>query len=233
MALPPQTDDAFLREVDEELRREQFGNIWRRYGRLILAGVVIALAVFGGYLWWQAEREKAAGADGEKMIAALEAIGQGRAVEGQKTLGELAGGKNEGYRAIAKLALAARKLEQGDSKGASADYASIAGDQNLAQPFRDLALLRGTAAEFDTMKPEIAIERLKPLAVPGNPWFGSASEMTAVAWLQRGRVDKAGALFGAIAKDPKVPESIRARATRLAGALGIDAEAAIAAPVKE
>lgn len=223
MALTPQNEDAFLREVDEELRREQLGTFWRRYGRLLIGLVVAGLLAFGGYLWWQAEQEKAAGAAGEKLTQALEAVDQGRTAEGEAALKALAQGGTPGYAAAAKFALAARKLQAGDVAGAVRDYDALAADQELAEPFRNLATIRATAAAFDTLKPEAVIERLKPLAVQGGPWFGSAGEMTAAAWLKLSRPDKAGAIFGAIARDKSVPQSIRGRAIRIAGALGVDA----------
>ena len=43
MALTPQNNEAFIREVDEELRREQMSNIGRRYGLAIIAIVVPGL----------------------------------------------------------------------------------------------------------------------------------------------------------------------------------------------
>ncbi len=233
MALPPQSEEAFLREVDEELRREQIGNFWKRYGRLLLILLAVALAAFGGYLWWKAESEKAAGFAGEKMSAAIDALGRGKNAEAEKTLGELKLDKSDGYRAAARLTLAARKLEQGNAASAAADYDAIAADTALAQPFRDVALIRSVAAGFDQTPPAKTIERLKPLAVPGNAWFGSAAEMTAVSWLKLNRPDRAGPLFAAIAKDSNVPSSIRARAVRIAGALGVDAVPANAAPGKE
>ena len=94
-------------------------------------------------------------------------------------------------------------------------------------------MIRSVAAGFDQTPPAKTIERLKPLAVPGNAWFGSAAEMTAVSWLKLNRPDRAGPLFAAIAKDSNVPSTIRARAVRIAGALGVDAVPAIAAPGKE
>ena len=36
MASTPPNDEAFLREVDDELRREQIQTMWKRYGRLAL-----------------------------------------------------------------------------------------------------------------------------------------------------------------------------------------------------
>ena len=50
--------------------------------------------------------------------------------------------------------------------------------------------------------------------------------MTALALLKQGRRQEAGQLFTAIAKDPGVPDGIRARAMEVAGSLGIDAGAA-------
>ena len=72
------------------------------------------------------------------------------------------------------------------------------------------------------MAPEAVIARLKPLAEPGNPWFGSAGELVGMAYLKQGNKALAGPLFGAISRDAKVPESLRARARQMAGLLGYD-----------
>jgi len=67
------------------------------------------------------------------------------------------------------------------------------------------------------------IDRLKPLATPGNPWFGSAGELVAMAYLKQGRKELAGPLFAAIAKDEDVPQTLRSRTRQIAGQLGYDA----------
>jgi hypothetical protein len=106
-------------------------------------------------------------------------------------------------------------------------------DKGLAQPYRDLAAVRLTALEFDQMPPTDVIARLKPLTVAGNPWFGSAGEMTAMALLKMGRKDEAGRLFAAIAADDTVPDTIRSRAVQIAGTLGIDATASLPATARQ
>jgi hypothetical protein len=55
------------------------------------------------------------------------------------------------------------------------------------------------------------------------PWFGPAGELLALAYLKQGNKDLAGALFGAIAKDKDVPDTLKARARQMAGLLGFDA----------
>ena len=55
----------------------------------------------------------------------------------------------------------------------------------------------------------------------GNPWFGSAGEMVAIAQLKLNRPQQAARLFADMAKDESVPESIRSRAEQMAGSLGV------------
>jgi len=88
---------------------------------------------------------------------------------------------------------------------------------------RDLALIREMAASFDTRDPAEVVAKLTPLAVPGNPWFGSAGELVAMAHAEQGNSEQAGTLFGEIARNEDVPETLRARVRQMAGLMGVDA----------
>lgn len=223
MAVPPATNEAFLREVDEELRRDQLASFGKRYGRLLIAAVVIGLALFAGYLFWRNNRENAAGEEGEKLQSAYDALAANRPADAAKPLAELTGSSSEGHRALALFTQADILLQRNDLKGAAAKFGEVARGESYAPAFRDLALVRQTAAEFDTLKPEVVIDRLRPLAVPGNAYFGSAGEMMAVAHIRLGRRDLAGRLFGQIAQNENVPATLRQRAVQMAGLLGVDA----------
>lgn len=225
MALTPQNEDAFFREVDDELRREQIGSFWRSWGRLVAGGVVIGLAIFAGFLWWQHETRQKAGLASEQFTQALVEVGQGpqQQAPAKAKLDALAADGNDAYRAVSRLTLAAVALDKGDAKAATQGYAAIAADDKVAQPFRDLALIRQTAIEFDTLPPQQVVDRLKPLAEAGKPWFGSAAELVALAYVKQNKRDLAGPLLAAIAKDDSVPLTIRSRTRRLATAMGVDA----------
>ena len=222
MAIAPVNNEAFLREVDEEVRRDTALRFWQRWGRVAIGVVVVGLLAFGGWLWWSSARAQAAGVEGEQLSIALAELGENKPAAAQGKLAPLATSDVPGHRIAAKMTLADVKLGKGDTKGAAADFAAIAADAKLAQPYRDLATVREVAALYDTMPPAQVIARLKPLAVAGNPWFGSAGEMTVIAHLRSGQAKAAGALLTALVKDANVPESIRSRATQLAGTLGID-----------
>jgi hypothetical protein len=223
LASEPPVNEAFLREVDDELRRDQIEGFWKRWGRMLVGGVIGLLAIWAGWLWWQSRQNDAQGLDGEEMSAAVSALEAGNIGAATPALAKLKDSKFDGYRATARMADAALALQRGDTKAAVATYGEVVGDTKIAAPWRDLALVRKTAAEFDTLKPEEVIARLKPLAAAGNPWFGSAGEMTAIAYLKSGKPELAAKLFADIAKDEQVPETIRSRAVQMAGVLGVDA----------
>jgi hypothetical protein len=162
------------------------------------------------------------------MSAAIADIQASRKADAQAKLTALAADGGKGYHASALFAKAALAADAGDKKSAIALYASIAADSGTPQPFRDLALIRQTAIEYDMLKPAQVVDRLKPLAVEGEPWFGTAGELTAVAYLDMNRPTEAGRLLAAVAADPKVPQSLRGRAKRLAATLGADVATATA-----
>ncbi|MDR6788600.1 hypothetical protein J2Y58_001960 [Sphingomonas sp. BE138] len=230
MALTPQNNEAFLREVDDELRRDQALHVWRRYGKALIAALVIALAAFAAFLFWQHRQEQAAGREGEQLQSAYDALAANDAASAAAPLATLAQSKRDGYRVMAIFTQADVLLQKNDLKGAAARFASVAQDASAAQPFRDLALIRQTSAEFDTLKPEVIVERMRPLAVVGNPWLGSAGELMAAAYLQQGRRDLASQVFARIAADAQVPRSLRQRAVQMAGVLDEKTPAAPSAP---
>ena len=186
----------------------------------IVAAVIAGLAAFGGWLYWQHRQAEAAGGQGEQLQVAYDALAAGNPNAAAAPLTTLKQSGGDGYRALAAFTQADILLQKNDAKGAAAKFAAVAGDASLAQPFRDLALIRQTSAEFDTVKPQVVIDRLRPLAVPGGAWLGSAGELLGAAYLKLGKRAEAAQTFQRISQDKQVPESIRQRAVQLAGALG-------------
>ena len=227
MAQPPDITETFVREVDENLRRDQMQNFFKAYGSWLIVAVVLFLGASGGFIWWKQHQVQQSQAQVEKLAQIYKDIGSGNPSQSPQQLDEISKSGSKAVRASALFARAALALQQNDVKLATSTYKTIANDDGLPDPYRDAALIRQTALEFDQLKPEEAIARLQPLAKPGEPWFGSAGEMTALAMIKQGRKQEAGQLFAAIAKDQSVPETIRGRATQLASSLGIDVSAAL------
>lgn len=226
MALSPTNDAALLQEVDEAVRKDRLDTIMQRYGRWIIGGVLAALLAFGGYLFWSHRQDAARGEQAEELIAAFEKLGTNQPRAATAELQKIATEGDPAYRAVAQMQEANIKAQAGDLKAAAALMAKVAADTKLDQALRDLALIRQTAFEYDTLKPETVIARMKPMIDakdPASSWFASAAELSATAHYQLGQFDQAGALYGRIAKLPDVTRSLQSRSVQMAGMLGVDA----------
>ena len=227
LAEPPEYNETFLREVDENLRRDQLRDFGKQYGGWLIAAVALFLIASGAFIWWQQHKVQRSQHEVEKIAEVFKDIGSGASADDGKQLDELSDSGSKAVRATALFTRAALAIQQNALKLATAKYRAIADDSSLPKPYRDAALLRQTALEFDNLQPQDVISRLQPLAKPGTPWFGSAGEMTALALIKQGQSGQAAQLFAAIAKDRTVPDSIRARAVQIASSLGVDASAAL------
>lgn len=216
-------DEIAIREIDEAVRKDDTTQFLSRYGLAIggvLAAVLLGLA---GYLFWNSQVEAALEADSEELIRTIDYA----QAEDFRSVGErtdpLLDAETPGARTSARLMAASAAIEQGESARAVELYAQIAADADAPPALRDLALLREVATNFDDREPANIIARLEPLVEPGNPFYGSAAELTAIAHLEAGNPQEAGTLFAAIAQNEDLPAALRDRALQMTGQLGIDA----------
>ena len=216
-------EDVLLREVDDAVRQDQYADFARRFGRPLIGLVVLGLAAFGGYLYWDHRQEQAMEQQSEALVSALDQIEAGNLKSGADRLDPVIAEGAGAARATARMLKAGVAMEQGNLDEAASLFAEVAADGDAPQALRDLATIREVTASFDSMKPADVVARLKPLAIPGNSYFGSAGELVAIAYLEQGKKDEAGTLFAEIAKNEDVPESLRSRARQMAGLLGVDA----------
>ena len=213
--------EALLREVDEAVRTDTFEGFARKYGTAIVGGVVLLLAAFGGYLWWNSSQKAEREVVSEELIRGIDQVeGNANASETLATV-EADGGPAQQAAAIMLRASAAQR--QGNNAEAIKLFDQVAAMGDAPAALRDGATIRAVAAGYDTMQPSDVIQRLAPLAKPGNPWFASAAEMSAHAYLAQGKPNQAGPLLVAIAQDDTLPNTIRQRTRQLAGSLGFDA----------
>lgn len=215
--------DALLREVDDAVRQGDFESFMSQWGKPLLGIVVSGLAAFGGYLYWDHRQELAQEKDAEVLVAALDQIEAGNLQSGYDGLADLASDVDDGPSAAAAMLRAGIAAQQKRPDEAAKIFAAIAADKDAPPAFRELAKLREVAVRYDSMKSDEVVTALKPLALPGKPYFASAAEMLAHAYLDQGKKAEAGALLAQIAKDDTAPASLRSRSRQLAGVLGVDA----------
>lgn len=212
-----------MREVDDAVRQDQVGTVARRYGIAIIAALVLLLAAFGGWLLWRNFEDNRLEERSEELVLAIDEAEAGSIGVAEQELAALADDAPAAQQTIARLLRAGIAAQQARTGEALALYDEVAADEDAPGPYRDFAAIRAVMSDYDAIAPQQVIDRLGPLAVPGNAWYGSAGELVALAYLQLGREEEAGPLLAAIARDASVPQSLRARTRQLAGLLGYDA----------
>ena len=201
-----------FQEIDEELRRDNLQQLWKKYGNYVIALavlVVIGTAAVVGYRTYLDKRREAQGA---QYTAALDLVRQGKDADAAAAFASLAQTADSGRALLARFEQAASKVNTGDVPGAMAIYDQIAADSSVDQGFRDTATLLSARYTLDKGDTQTAIAKLQPLASGAGPWHSLALELTALAELRSGQTAKARGDFEALAKDATAPQGVRQRA---------------------
>lgn len=202
-------------EVDEEVRREQLKKLWERYGNYVIAAafaVVLGVAAYRGYEWWQDRKAFEAGA---AYDAAAQFADAGKHEEAEAAFGKLATEGTAGYRMLARLRQAAEIAER-DPTAAVAAYDAIARD-NAGEPLvGELAAVRAAFLLVDTAKLDEMVQRLDPVAQPKGTFRHAARELLALSAWHNGDAAATRRWTDAAKSDPEAPPALRSRMEVLA-----------------
>lgn len=222
--------DALMREVDEELRREQFKRLWDQYGTYIVAAALALLLGIGGYKWWEGRTIANAERAGQQFEQALDLAAAGKTDEAQKLLQTITSGGGGSYPALAQLALAGQAAKDGKADVAAAAFDAAAANSS-DQLVKDFAKLQSMSLKIDSADFTEVQNRLNDLIGDTNPWRYLARELLGVAALRSGKLDEARSVLAPLSADPRAPADMRERAGALMN-LVVSAELARTAPGK-
>lgn len=202
-------NDEFIREVDEDYRRDKVLEIWRRYSGVIIALAVLLVAGVAGWRYWQNQQRVASETASVQFDEANRLAREGKASEADKAFDALETQGPAGYRLLARFRAAAETAKRDPGAGA-AEFDKLAGDTGLGDGLRDLARLRAALLRLDGTEPDPALANLQGLAA-GTPFRHTAREMLGLAALKKGDFEEAGRWFDQIVADPDTPRSLRER----------------------
>lgn len=216
-------DEVLLREIDDAVREDQYRELGQKYGKPASLILILGLTLFGGYLFWDSQHESSLEASSETLISALDQAEAGNLDTASAYVAVLSEESQVATLASALMMQAGIAMNQNRVSDAVAIYARVAADEETPTIIKNLALIRELSASFDTRDPIEIVNKIEPLAIKESPWFGSAGELLAMAYAELGQMEKAGELFGEIARTEGIPETLRARARQMAGMMGVDA----------
>jgi len=203
-----------FQEVDEEVRREQLKKLWDRYGNYAVAAVVLVvviIAAWRGYQWWEAKKAAESGAAFEAAVTLAEG---GKHADAEAAFAKIVADGTSGYRHLARLREAAQ-LAQTDAKAAIAAYEKIAANASVGPALQDLAALRAGAMLVDAGSFDEARRMLEPLAANDRTFRHTARELLVLAAWRAGDGSGAKRWFDMISTDAQTPPATRSRVEML------------------
>jgi hypothetical protein len=208
-------NDALFREVDEELRREQFAKLWDRFGIYFIGLAVAVVVAVAGAKLWESQRLAAANAAGAEYEAAVALATSGKTEDAAKAFEAIGSSGPAGYAALARLSEAGAYLKLDKRAEALAVFDKLADDRSADPLLPNFARLQAASlrlgeADFTEMQ-----NRLKPLTADDSPWRFTARELLGTAALKAGKLDEARATLAPLLADPGLGQGANERIGRL------------------
>lgn len=204
--------DTFMREVQEEIRRERLARLWDRYG-VIGIGLAIALVIGVGVYQYnqhttQAAREKA----GVEFEAAARLASEGKVEDAQKAFDAMVKTAPAGYGTLARLRAAGALATENKRAEAVAAYDAVVKDTSSDVLLRDFAAVQAALLRVDEADWTEMQNRLKDLTSDTNAWRAPARELLGLAAFKAGNQDEARKAFEQVLADTSAPPSTAERA---------------------
>jgi len=194
--------DSLLKEVDDALRADRAGALWRKHRRFIITLGVIVIAATAANSAWQSYREARGGRILAALVANQQLLEHGNISEAAEGFQSIAAGADGDFKDLA-LIWQSRALMAAHKKpeAIAALSEAVASGDGL---WNDVACLRLAGLDADAAKPCLAASNTSPLAHTRFEWHAAA------AWA-RGEPAIARTTIAALLADPETDANSRAR----------------------
>lgn len=203
--------DSLLREVEEELRREQMQKIWERYNGLIIGAAGLIVLAVGGYKYLEGRRITDAEARGAEFSAAVQLNDAKKTDEAIVAFEKIAAEGSSGFASLAKLHIAGAQLKAGKTTEALAAFERLANDGSADQLLKNYAQLQIASLKMADGDFTDLQNRLTPLTADGSPYKTTANELLGMAAYKAGKFDIARKHLEPLLIDPAASQAIQER----------------------
>jgi hypothetical protein len=203
----------FINEVEEELRKDDYNKLLKRYGPAIGAVLFLIVAGTGVFEWQKSRDDRIARAASASYVTAAELERSGETDDAVAAFLALADKAPQGYSGLSIMRAAAIELEAGNRAKAVALYDQAAKTFELPR-HADLAKLKAAYILADNGAYSDVQARIDPLAAKDAPYEFLARELAGFVAFQSGDMALARQEFTYLKTIPGVPQTIAQRASQ-------------------
>lgn len=203
--------EAFIREVTEEVKNDNLKQMWEKYGIYIILLVVLAIVGAVSFESFKSWRQAKSETWSDTYAYALNLENQGKSDESLKVLEQMEKTGGNIYSDIARLQTSNILFEQGKNEEAIKVLEEIAADKSINKKLRDVSAVKLASYKLDNAPREEIDALLQPLIRENGSWANIAKEMTAMAAIRDGNIEEAQVLYNEILNTPNLPDGLKMR----------------------
>tara|TARA_B100001996_G_C18531945_1_gene543423 strand:+ start:7 stop:642 length:636 start_codon:yes stop_codon:yes gene_type:complete len=200
-----------LRQVDEDLRKDNLLGIWKSYGLYIIGLILIILISLAAYQYYLFNTKLKNEAIVEKYV---DAATEGNINKSIDQLIELDESKNSFMKGLAKLKRAELYFTNSEKDTALKLLESIYNDKNLGRIIRDLALYKYLMVQLDFLDKDLYLKIIDSNDLQESKFKYHFKELKGLKLLIEGDISNSLEIFESIISDDSSPVDIRTRSEK-------------------
>lgn len=199
--------DAFIREVDEDIRQKQLSGLWKKYGKFLIGIAIGIIVIVGGRALYTNMNESKYLNEAQAYSDALKSdIGTI-----STALDTLLESEVEGYQIIATFKKAELAINDGDNVAAAAIFDHFIANANVPQIYKDMAAIQASLLMLDSETTDQTRSRLSLILNGANNFQYLGQELIALSELKSGNIDEAKTRFSALTENLEAPDTVKNR----------------------
>ena len=202
-------------EVDEDIRKEKYQNLWIKYGKYLIGFIVLIVLIFSTTQYLQSKKIS----DNKKILdiyfSAAESMEENQLDAAIQNLENVYIEKNKVLVAFSGYKLSEIYLKNDEKEKALITLDKIISNIALDSIYRELALYKYIMIDFDNLELGYIDEKLNSIKTPKRilaPYF---QEIIGIKHLTLGNINKAKTIFNALELNENTPFDLRIRLDKL------------------
>ena len=202
-------------EVDEDIRKERYQNLWSKYGKYVIGFLVLVVIIFSSIQYIQLKNIS----DNKKILdiyfAALEGIEKNQIDLASQDLEIIYNKKNKTLAAISGIKLAQVHLDNDQKDKAIFLLKNIYNNISLEPIYRELALYKYMIINFENIEVDNIENMVRSIKASKNVFNSYFQEIIGIKYLTLGSNKKANSIFTNLSLDKDTPFDLRMRLDKL------------------
>ena len=202
-------------EVDEDIRKERYQNLWSNYGKYIIAFLMLIVIAFSLTQYFQAKNISDNKAILDMYFSAAEGIEKNQLDFANNELEIVYNQKNKMLAALSGFKMSETYLNNNQKEEAILLLEKIVDNRSLESIYRELALYKYIMINFENIDISSIEKKIVSIGVNKNNLHPYFQEIIGIKYLTAGNIEKANSVFTDLLLNEDTPFDLKMRLDKL------------------